>query len=203
MTGRDRSFHRMTATVQQPWLRPPLRLAGCFRKERSWLVSCLASLQTGCVVIIALATTLRWHISLPWSFTSHRKLLQKPICFNIEDSLQILLIFPFSTPVRMERGVIALGDYTLGTIYPLVIHYGKSIGAETLQRKSTGRDLCDKEWSCGPTAVSGDGLFQEGIFCCDNHTHFRAESIKTIWHLRSCSAHSQNCLLRESRTRTF
>lgn len=74
-----------------------------FREERSWLVSCLASLQTGNVIIITLATVLHWHISPPWFFNSHRKLL----CFNLEVSPQTDFQ-PFS--FESGRGVYP-GDY--------------------------------------------------------------------------------------------
>ena len=36
-------------------------------------------------------------------------------------------------------------------------------------------------------------------FCCNNHTRSRAESIKTMWHLQSCSVHTRSALLRETR----
>ena len=39
----------------------------------------------------------------------------------------------------------ALGDNTLETIYPLLVHYGNSIGGEILQRSSSVMDLWDKD----------------------------------------------------------
>lgn len=54
VAGRDHSFHCMTTTVRQLRLWLHLWLARCFSEERSWLVSCLAALQTGTHVITAL-----------------------------------------------------------------------------------------------------------------------------------------------------